>query len=138
ATRATEVLELAVLADATGLELFTVQDHPYQGKFLDAWTLLTVVAARTSSVRVSTNVTNLPLRPPAVLAKLVASLDVLSPGRVELGIGAGAFWDAIVAAGGPRRSPGEAVDALSEAIDVLRQAWAGGTVRVRGEHYTVD
>ena len=52
------------------------------------------------------NVLSLPLRPPAVLARAAASLDLLSGGRFELGLGAGAFWDAIEAMGGPRRTPG--------------------------------
>ena len=97
------VVDLAVLADASGLDLVTFQDHPYQARFLDAWTLLSVVAARTSRVRVAPNVLNLPLRPPAVVARAAASLDILSGGRVELGLGAGAFWDGIEAMGGPRR-----------------------------------
>jgi alkanesulfonate monooxygenase SsuD/methylene tetrahydromethanopterin reductase-like flavin-dependent oxidoreductase (luciferase family) len=63
--------------------------------------------ARTSTVRLAANVANLPLRPPAVLARATASLDLLSGGRVELGLGAGAFWDAIEAMGGRRaRSAG--------------------------------
>ena len=82
------------------------------------------------------NVANLPLRPPAVLARSVASLDILSGGRVELGLGAGAFWDAIEAIGGPRRTPREAVDALEEAIGVIRALWTPGrTPRIDGEHY---
>src|SRR5262249_60054750 len=68
-------------------------------------------------------VLTLPLRTPAVLARAAASLDLLSGGRFELGLGAGAFWDGIAAMGGPRRSPREAVDALSEAIDVIRAVW---------------
>jgi alkanesulfonate monooxygenase SsuD/methylene tetrahydromethanopterin reductase-like flavin-dependent oxidoreductase (luciferase family) len=72
------------------------------------------VAAQTSSVRVAPNVANLPLRPPVVLARSVATLDILSGGRVELGLGAGAFWDAVAALGVPRLSPGESVDALTE------------------------
>ncbi|MGG5260776.1 LLM class flavin-dependent oxidoreductase [Phycicoccus avicenniae] len=132
------VLELAGLADVLGLDLVTVQDHPYQARHLDAWTLLSVIAARTTSVRVAPNVANLPLRPPAVLAQSVASLDLLSGGRVELGLGAGAFWDPIVAAGGPRLTPGESVDALEEAIAVLRASWSGeGAVRVEGRHHRV-
>ena len=120
------VVELALLTEAAGLDLATVQDHPYQHRFLDAWALLATILARTSSLRVTTNVANLPLRPPHVLATTVASLDVLSRGRVELGIGAGAFWDAIVAAGGPRRTPGEALRALDEGIGVIRETWAAG------------
>jgi alkanesulfonate monooxygenase SsuD/methylene tetrahydromethanopterin reductase-like flavin-dependent oxidoreductase (luciferase family) len=130
------VLALAETADRVGLDLFTVQDHPYQPAFLDAWTLLSVVAGRTERVRLLPNVTNLPLRPPAVLARAAASLDILSAGRVELGLGAGGFWDAIAAMGGPRRSPGEAVAAFSEAIQVIRALWAaGGRVRIKGTHY---
>ncbi|MDT0212763.1 LLM class flavin-dependent oxidoreductase [Rothia sp. ARF10] len=136
AARHHEVLELAQLADVLGLEHVSVQDHPYQAGHLDTWTLLSAVGARTSQVRLSTNVANLPLRPPVVLAKAAATLDVLTGGRVELGLGAGAFWDAIEAAGGPRRTPGEAVDALVEAIGVLRGFWAGETGRHDGKHYS--
>jgi len=135
AAAAEHVLELAEVAEVSGLDHVSVQDHPYQKDYLDTWTLLTTIAARTSTIRVAPNVASLPLRPPVVLAKSAASLDVLSHGRVELGLGAGAFWDAIVAAGGPRRTPGEAVDAVVEAIELMRQFWGGQTVRFTGEHY---
>ena len=136
---ADRVVELALLTEAAGLDLATFQDHPYQARFLDAWAVIATVLARTSTLRVTTNVTNLPLRPPFVLAKTVASLDVLSRGRVELGLGAGGFWDAIEAAGGPRRTPGEALRALEEGIAVIRGAWdtVERSVRVDGEHYAV-
>ncbi|MGY1844613.1 LLM class flavin-dependent oxidoreductase [Modestobacter sp. SYSU DS0875] len=131
---------LAVLAEQVGLDLVTFQDHPYQPGFLDTWTLLSYVAARTGTVHLAANVTNLPLRPPAVLARSVASLDLLSGGRVELGLGAGAFWDAIAAMGGRRLTGGQAVQALEEAIEVVRQTWdadARGGVRVDGEFHRV-
>ena len=139
AAQADLAVELARLADATGLDLVTFQDHPYQRRFLDAWTLLSVVAAQTTTVRLALNVANLPLRPPLMLAKSVASLDVLSGGRVEVGLGAGAFWEGIEAFGGPRRTPGQSVDALAEAIEIIRAAWAadGAGIRHEGEHYTV-
>ena len=133
-------VRLAMLSEDVGLDLVTFQYHPYQPRFLDTWTLLAWVAARTTTVRLATNVANLPLRPPAVLARAAASLDRLSGGRVELGLGAGAFWEGVEAMGGPRRTPGESVDALSEAIDVIRAVWDTGErggVRVEGEHYRV-
>ncbi|WP_433384412.1 LLM class flavin-dependent oxidoreductase [Micromonospora sp. KLBMP9576] len=134
------VVGLAMLAEQVGFDLVTFQDHPYQPAFLDTWTLMSFVAARTGTVRLAANVTNLPLRPPAVLARSVASLDLLSGGRVELGLGAGAFWEAIEAMGGRRLSPGQGVRALTEAIDVIRQVWdvdARGGVRVDGEFHRV-
>jgi alkanesulfonate monooxygenase SsuD/methylene tetrahydromethanopterin reductase-like flavin-dependent oxidoreductase (luciferase family) len=125
-------------ADRVGLDLVGVQDHPYQWRFFDTWTLLAYMAGRTERVRLVPDVVNLPLRLPAVLAKSAASLDVLSGGRVELGIGAGSFWDAVEAMGGPRRTPGESVDALEEAIAILRAFWSGErSVRIEGRHYRV-
>jgi alkanesulfonate monooxygenase SsuD/methylene tetrahydromethanopterin reductase-like flavin-dependent oxidoreductase (luciferase family) len=138
--RPQDVVELAQLTERVGLDLVTFQDHPYQPAFVDTWTLLSWVAAQTERVRVAPNVLNLPLRPPAVVARAAASLDLLSGGRFELGLGGGAFWDAIEAMGGPRRSPRETLTALSEAIDVIRALWnvsEPGGVRLDGEHYRV-
>jgi len=132
------VVELARLADRAGLDLVTFQDHPYQPAFLDTWTLMSYAAARTTRVRLAANVLNLPLRNPAVLARSVASLDLLSGGRVELGIGAGAFRDGIEAMGGRRLAPGQAVGALAEAIQITRQIWDTADpapVRVPGTYY---
>ncbi|SDT31263.1 LLM class flavin-dependent oxidoreductase [Actinoplanes derwentensis] len=132
------VVALTVLAEQAGLDLVTFQDHPYQPGFLDTWTLLSYAAARTQRVHLAANVTNLPLRPPAVLARSVASLDLLSDGRIELGLGAGAFWDAIEAMGGPRLNPGQAVQALEEGIEIIRELWDTGAqraVRVDGTYH---
>src|SRR3984957_5857380 len=133
------VIELARQADAAGLDWVSVQDHPYQPAFLDAWTLLTAIATATTNIGVFPNVANLPLRSPAMLARAAASLDILSGGRVELGIGTGAFWDAIATMGGPRRSAGESVAALREAIAVIRALWTPGRgVRLPGKHYELN
>ena len=99
-----------------------------------------VAAEATSTLRVGPFLMANDLRSPAVLAKELASLDLLSGGRVELGLGAGAFWDAIVATGGRRLAPGEAVGALEEAITIIREVWDAdqrGGVRLPGEHYRV-
>jgi alkanesulfonate monooxygenase SsuD/methylene tetrahydromethanopterin reductase-like flavin-dependent oxidoreductase (luciferase family) len=138
ATDAASTVEQVLAADRSGLDAIGIQDHPYQRRFFDTWTLLAYVAARTERVRLVPDVTNLPLRLPTVLAKAAASLDVLSGGRVELGLGAGAFWDAVEAMGGPRRTPKESVDALEEAIAILRAWWDGErSVDVDGAHYRV-
>jgi alkanesulfonate monooxygenase SsuD/methylene tetrahydromethanopterin reductase-like flavin-dependent oxidoreductase (luciferase family) len=133
---AAPLLDTAVEAERRGLDYLAVQDHPYQRRFVDAFVLLSMIAARTERIGVFPDVANLPLRPPAVLAKAAASLDVLSGGRFELGLGAGGFWDAIVAYGGPRRTPGEALAALAEAIEVIRAVWSGQrTLRQDGRFY---
>jgi alkanesulfonate monooxygenase SsuD/methylene tetrahydromethanopterin reductase-like flavin-dependent oxidoreductase (luciferase family) len=136
ATQPTRALEQAISADEAGIDLIGIQDHPYQHRFHDTWTLLSVIAARTSRVTVFPDVANLPLRPPAMLAKAAASLDLLSNGRVELGLGAGGFWPAIKAMGGPARTAGESVSALEEAIEVIRLVWSGGRgLRFDGRFY---
>jgi alkanesulfonate monooxygenase SsuD/methylene tetrahydromethanopterin reductase-like flavin-dependent oxidoreductase (luciferase family) len=138
--RPRDVVALALLTERSGLDLVTFQDHPYQPAFLDTWTLLSWVAAQTETVHLSGNVINLPLRTPAVLARAAASLDLLSGGRFELGLGAGAFWEAIAAMGGPRRTPGQGVSALEEAIDIIRAVWdpaERGGVNLDGEYYQV-
>src|SRR4051794_35368535 len=109
AAEADQVIALATLADEAGLDLVAIQDHPYLPGFLDTWTLLTFLAARTTRIGFFPDVANLALRPPAMLAKAAASLDRLSGGRVELGLGSGGYQDAAAAMGGDRLSPGAAV-----------------------------
>jgi alkanesulfonate monooxygenase SsuD/methylene tetrahydromethanopterin reductase-like flavin-dependent oxidoreductase (luciferase family) len=135
-----EVVALAQESEAAGLDLVTFQDHPYQPAFLDTWTLLSYVAAATTTIQLAPNVLNVPLRPPAVTARATASLDLLSNGRFSLGLGAGGFWDAIEAMGGTRLSGGAAVQALEEAIRIIRALWDTGErggVRIDGERYRV-
>ena len=132
---------LAQRTEQLGYDLVTFQDHPYLPTYLDTWTLMTWVAARTERIHIASNVLNLPLRPPAVTARAAASLDLLSTGRFDLGLGAGGFWDAIEAMGGRRLSPGQSIDALDEAIDVIRGIWAAderATMRVDGEYYQLQ
>jgi alkanesulfonate monooxygenase SsuD/methylene tetrahydromethanopterin reductase-like flavin-dependent oxidoreductase (luciferase family) len=130
------LLDTAREVERLGLDYLAVQDHPYQRRFVDTLTLLSMVAATTSRVGVFPDVANLQLRPPAMLAKATASLDLLSGGRVELGLGAGGFPDAAAAFGGPRRGHGEAHQALAEAIEVIRKVWSGErNLRFEGTHY---
>src|SRR6266566_4794558 len=133
--------DMALFADQSGIDLIGIQDHPYNGGFLDTWTLLSALGAVTSNIRLFPNVANLPLRPPAMLAKAAASLDIITEGRVVLGLGAGAFWEGIAAYGGPRRTPGEAFQALEEAIQIMRLVWGipgnESTVSFAGKYYSL-
>jgi alkanesulfonate monooxygenase SsuD/methylene tetrahydromethanopterin reductase-like flavin-dependent oxidoreductase (luciferase family) len=134
----TMILEAAQVADRS-LDMIGFQDHPYQRRFLDTNALLTRVAAATSRIHVFHDVACLPLRPPALLAKEAASVDIFSHGRFELGLGAGGFWDAIAGMGGPRRSPAEALQALEEAVEVIRMMWSGERgLRFDGDHYSLS
>jgi alkanesulfonate monooxygenase SsuD/methylene tetrahydromethanopterin reductase-like flavin-dependent oxidoreductase (luciferase family) len=130
------LIETARRVENLGLDLIGIQDHPYQRRFVDTFSLLAAMATATSRVTLFPDVANLPLRPPAMIAKAAASIDILSDGRFELGLGAGGFWDAIEAFGGPRRSPGQSLAALEEAITVIRKLWSGErNLRFEGSHY---
>src|SRR3954447_25086030 len=118
-----EALHLARIADDAGLDLVGIQDHPYQRRFVDTWTLMAYVLSQTNRITVFPDVANLPLRPPRMMAKAAASLDVMSGGRFELGLGAGAMWDGIEAMGGRRLSPAQSVGALEQAISEIREFW---------------
>ena len=133
------IRELVRTADEAALDLVGIQDHPYQRRFLDTWSLIAALLTENERVSLFTDVANLPLRPPAVMAKAAASLDVLSGGRFELGLGAGGLPDVIAGFGGPRRTPGESVEALDEAIDVISLLWSEErSVSFEGKHYRLD
>jgi alkanesulfonate monooxygenase SsuD/methylene tetrahydromethanopterin reductase-like flavin-dependent oxidoreductase (luciferase family) len=123
ANRADNAFEITKISDNLGIDLISVQDHPYNGSFFDTWTLITALAMSARNAHLMTNVADVPLRHPPLLAKSAATLDILTKGRVELGVGAGAFWKAIIGYGGPSRTPAEAVGALEEAIQIMRLMW---------------
>ena len=128
---------IAAIADTSGLEYAGIQDHPYSPDLVDTLTQITWLAAHTNQVHLFPNVADLPLRPPAMLAKQAATIDILSGGRFELGLGAGAYHDGIAGLGGPRRTTGQARQALGEAIDIIRASWAGQPYSYEGQYYQV-
>ena len=130
---------MAALADRDGLDVLSLSDHPYLGARLDAYAAIGVILGRTGRISGLVNVTNLPTRPAPMLARMVTSLSALSGGRVVLGLGAGGRWDHISRLGVPPLSPGEAVDALEEAIILVKRLSGGGPpVSFDGRHYRVD
>ncbi|WP_370890549.1 LLM class flavin-dependent oxidoreductase [Janibacter sp. GXQ6167] len=140
AVNSRELLSAARVADQVGLDLIGVQDHPYNSGHLDAFTLLASMAAVTERIRVFPDVANLPLRGVPMMARAIASIDALSGGRAELGLGTGVFWDGIEALGTPRRTPKESVDAVEEALVLLRgwfDAQGRRSLTFDGQYYPV-
>jgi alkanesulfonate monooxygenase SsuD/methylene tetrahydromethanopterin reductase-like flavin-dependent oxidoreductase (luciferase family) len=124
-----ETVATVMAAERGGLDLIGIQDHPYQRRFLDAFALIADLLARTERLRFFPDVANLPMRGPTMIAKAAASLDAMSGGRFELGLGAGSFWDAVAGMGGPRRTTRQAADALEEAVPIIRAALDVGPQR---------
>jgi alkanesulfonate monooxygenase SsuD/methylene tetrahydromethanopterin reductase-like flavin-dependent oxidoreductase (luciferase family) len=140
ADRPQDVVGLAELMDEIELDVVTLSDHPYWPERLDTLALLSAIVARTNRITVLPNLLNLPLRPPAVVARTAATLDILGGGRFELGLGTGAqqMWESIVAEGGPRRDAGQSIEALAEAVHLIRALWTSTTdVDFEGRYYTL-
>ncbi|HYG72749.1 MAG TPA: LLM class flavin-dependent oxidoreductase [Actinomycetota bacterium] len=126
----------AVLAEELGFDLVSVWDHPHgENPSFESWTLMTWMAARTRRITVASNVLGLPFRLPALTAKMAESLDRLSGGRLVLGLGAGASEAEFAGYGAPVRSPGEKIDALAEAIEIIRGTWSQPVFTYDGRYY---
>ncbi|MFL1381546.1 MULTISPECIES: LLM class flavin-dependent oxidoreductase [unclassified Nocardiopsis] len=130
-------LDLARQADAAGLEYLAVQDHPYQPGYLDVWTMMGQLAARTEDIAVMSDVIDLQLRPPTILAKAAASLATMVGGRVRLGVGGGASAQGVAAMGGLPRSGKEMVEFSEEAVRIMRAALRGGVIRADTERHRI-
>src|SRR5690606_10993594 len=129
-------LELARSLDQLGYDFIGIQDHPYHQGHFDTMTLISFILGQTERIKVFPDVANLPLRPPPMLAKQSATIDQLSGGRFELGLGAGAFWQGVRAMGGPVRKPKDALGSLGEAVGLIRDYWNGASLRFEGDYYT--
>ncbi|HEX2235718.1 MAG TPA: LLM class flavin-dependent oxidoreductase [Actinomycetota bacterium] len=142
------VKRVAMRAEACGLDSVWVSDHLFldwakyggppdvQGA-LECWTTLTAVAAATERVRVGSLTLCNDLRNPALVAKMAATLDLLSGGRLDVGLGAGWYEPEYAAAGIELRAPGVRIRRLREALTIIGRLLEGEEVTVAGRHYTV-
>jgi alkanesulfonate monooxygenase SsuD/methylene tetrahydromethanopterin reductase-like flavin-dependent oxidoreductase (luciferase family) len=129
---------MAQEAERLGYDFVSAADHPCGGSpSYETTIMLTWIAARTSRIKVASRVLAVPFRRPAMVAKLAASLDLLSGGRFILGLGAGHSDQEIAALGAPALSPAGKIDGLAEAIEVIRGAWTHSGYTQRGRHYSV-
>jgi len=140
-----KVAAIAVAAEDAGADTVMVMDHFYQLPLLgppdhemfEAYTLLGAIAARTKTVKLGTLVTGVTYRNPAILAKIVTTLDVISQGRAFLGIGA-AWHDVEHHALGVEFPPvKERFERLEEALEICRAMFHGERPTIEGKHYTV-
>jgi probable F420-dependent oxidoreductase len=126
-------------AEELGFDFVSCSDHLHGGyPTFETWTVLTWMAAATTRIRVASDVLGLPYRPPPLLAKMAESLDRLSGGRLILGLGGGGSDDEFRAFGLTQRSPGEKVEALGEAVEILRGLWANPTFTFPGRHFRLE
>lgn len=135
---------LAALADAGPWESVWVFDHfhtvpvPTAEATHEAWTLMAALAPVTSDVRLGQMCTAMSYRNPAYLAKVAATVDIISGGRVEMGIGGGWYEQEWRAYGYGFPSARERLGRLREGVQIMRQAWAEGAATLDGEYYQVD
>jgi len=140
------VLEQATAAEAAGFDLVTVMDHFYQirgvgsetNAMLEAYTTLAAIAARTSRVKLSTLVTGVTYRNPALLAKEVTTLDVVSKGRAILGIGAAWNEDEHVGYGIEFPPIARRMDRLDEAVQIAKLMFTEERPSFEGKFYRID
>jgi F420-dependent oxidoreductase-like protein len=140
------VVENARAAESAGFDLFTVMDHFYQIRgvgpethpMMEAYTTLAAVAAQTSRIKLSTMVTGVTYRNPALLAKQVTTLDVISRGRAILGIGAAWNEDEHRGYGFEFPPIGERMDRLEEAVQIARLMFTEDRPSFEGKHYRIE
>ncbi len=129
-------IEEARRAEELGFDLVAVWDHPHgEHPSFEAWTFMTWIAARTTRISIASDVLSLPYRLPALIAKMAESLDRLSDGRLILGLGAGSSEQESAALGAPVRPPAERIEALEEAIRIIRGAWSEPVFTYDGAYY---
>ncbi len=134
-------IDFASAAEGAGFTSGWVYDHfvgwpePAIGPVFEAWSLLGVLAGRTKRLRLGTMVSCVGYRNPALLAKMAATLDVASGGRLDLGVGAGWYEHEYRAYGFPFERAADRVGRLGESIDLVRQLWTGDQVTFRGKYY---
>jgi len=132
---------LAQRADAGPWDSIWVYDHfhpvpePTQEATHEAWSLMAAFAAATSRVRIGQMCTCMSYRNPAYLAKVAATVDIVSGGRTEMGIGAGWYEHEWRAYGYGFPGAGERLARLDEGVQIMRQLWADGVSTFAGEHY---
>jgi alkanesulfonate monooxygenase SsuD/methylene tetrahydromethanopterin reductase-like flavin-dependent oxidoreductase (luciferase family) len=137
------MVAMCTRAEAVGFESLWVGDHltmvsePFRAPIYEAWTTITMLSQRTSRIRLGQLVMCNPFRHPGIMALMAANLDVMSGGRLELGLGAGWLEHEFRILGMPFPSPRDRIRQLREAVEVIRALWRDDTVSYDGDYYTL-
>ena len=129
-------VDVARKVEAHGFDVYTVNDH--LARSFAPIPALMAVAMATTTLRIGTEVIDNDFRHPVLLANEIATLDLLSNGRVEFGIGAGWWKQEYDAAGMTFDAPGVRVDRMIESVEVMKRLWSGEAVHHAGTHYTIS
>jgi F420-dependent oxidoreductase-like protein len=134
------VRDMVLECERLGYDSVWLDDHLMFGKqpILECWTTLSALSAVTSKIRLGTMVTCNSFRNPALLAKMAATLDVISNGRLELGIGAGVQKNEHIAYGIPFPEPRERIARLKESVEIIKKMWTEEKTSYEGKYYGVD
>lgn len=138
------MLDVATRIEELGYESLWVYDHfhtapePTHEVTYEAWTLMAALAGATETVRLGQMCTCNTYRPPSYLAKVAASIDVISAGRLEMGIGAGWYEHEHDGYGYEFLPPAGRLGMLEEGIEIMRAMWTEDEVAYRGKHYTLQ
>jgi len=139
------IQEAVLEADRLGFDGAVIPDHymwgeiewhkrPYSNSTLESWIMLTYLAAKTDNIRLGTLVTPIPFRSPSMLAKMISTLDILSKGRVVMGVGAG--WSQVEFEGYSEwNEPKIRVDKTKEGLELMMKLWTQKKVTFEGKHY---
>lgn len=139
AARGADPAAEACHAEELGFDFVSASDHPSgAAPSFETWTMLTWIAAATTRIQIATRVLGVPYRPPAMVAKMAETLHRLSGGRLILGLGGGYSDEEFRAFGLRVPTPGEKVDGLAEAIQIMRGLWAEPEFTFAGEHYRTE
>jgi alkanesulfonate monooxygenase SsuD/methylene tetrahydromethanopterin reductase-like flavin-dependent oxidoreductase (luciferase family) len=143
------LLEAALSAEKYDIDSFWIGDHfflpadlyekfggdPKRPDKLDAWTTLAAIASRTKKIRLGTRVSPIPFYLPGRLAKIVATVDIISKGRVQLGVGAGWYEEEAVSYGIPWESLRERIERTVEGLQIIKKLWTSEWTSYEGKYY---
>jgi F420-dependent oxidoreductase-like protein len=137
-------VDMAVMIEELGFDSVWVYDHfhnvprPIHSTVFECWTVMAAISQRTSRVRLGQMVSCNAYRHPSVVAKITSTIDVISGGRLDFGIGAGWYEHEYKGYGFPFGEPKERIGMLRESVEIIRSMWSQPDTSYAGKFYSLD